>query len=71
LNEKASVASWKQRPTSYKGLRAGQRHLARAERFGAKRMNAQTISVNGPHGAFIALPGVVSNLIVGAASAVD
>jgi hypothetical protein len=42
-----------------------------AERFMARRMNAQTISVTGSHVAFIAQPDVAANLILGAASAAD
>jgi pimeloyl-ACP methyl ester carboxylesterase len=71
LNEKATVASWKQLPTWYMVSEQDNAISPEAERFMAKRMNAQTISVNGSHVAFIAQPDVAANLIVGAASAAD
>ena len=69
LNEKATLASWKQLPTWYMVSEQDNAISPDAERFMAKRMNAQTISVNGSHVAFIAQPDVAANLILGAASA--
>jgi pimeloyl-ACP methyl ester carboxylesterase len=70
LSDKATAAGWKQLPTWYMVCEQDNAISPEAERFMARRMNAQTISVTGSHVAFIAQPDV-ANLIVGAASAAD
>jgi pimeloyl-ACP methyl ester carboxylesterase len=69
FTEKATAAGWKSLPCWYMVSEKDNAIPPDAERFMAKRMNAETTSVDGSHAAFIAHPDVAAALILKAVEA--
>ena len=69
LTEKATAVGWKSLPSWYMVSERDNAIPPEAEQFMAKRMNAETESVDGSHAAFIAHPDLAAKVILKAVKA--